>query len=46
MDKQLAVDYDKASSDSQFFTAYEKKKTELESKMAHWETIQEEIESL
>lgn len=46
MDNQLAENYDKTTSQAQFFTTYEKKKTELESKMLQWEDLQEAIDSL
>ncbi|RYZ80206.1 MAG: ABC transporter ATP-binding protein, partial [Proteobacteria bacterium] len=42
-DKALESNYDKHIEDAQFFTAYNKKKAELEALMADWEKIQEEL---
>jgi ATP-binding cassette subfamily F protein 3 len=44
-DKELASNYDKLIENAAFFTAYEKKKKELEQLLADWETIQMEIEA-
>ncbi len=44
-DKRLENDYEKLMADASFFTAYENKKKELDSLMAEWETVQEEIEN-
>ncbi|OYQ36889.1 glycosyl transferase family 2 [Flavobacterium cyanobacteriorum] len=43
-DKRLATDYEKLMADASFFTAYEKKKQELDALLAEWELVQEEIE--
>jgi ATP-binding cassette subfamily F protein 3 len=43
-DKRLASDYEKLMADASFFTAYEKKKQELDNLLAEWETVQEELE--
>ncbi|RZJ73488.1 ATP-binding cassette domain-containing protein [Flavobacterium sp.] len=44
-DKALESNYDKHVEDANFFVAYNRKKAELETLMAEWEKIQEEIES-
>lgn len=44
-DKALESHYDKHIEDAHFFTAYKRKKAELESLMAQWEAVQMEIES-
>ncbi|MEN9335465.1 MAG: putative transporter ATP-binding protein YheS [Bacteroidota bacterium] len=44
-DKALADNYDKHVEDANFFSAYEKKKKELENLLEEWETLQMEIES-
>lgn len=43
-DKALAEHYEKLMQDASFFTAYEKKKKELEQFLEDWEKVQEEIE--
>ena len=43
-DRRLASDYEKLMADASFFTAYEKKKQELDNLLAEWETVQEELE--
>lgn len=43
-DKELASNYDKHIENANFFTAYEKKKQELDKLLAEWEEIQMEIE--
>ena len=45
-DKELASNYDKLIENASFFTAYEKKKKELDQLLEDWETVQEEIDSL
>lgn len=45
-DKDLASNYDKLIENASFFTAYEKKKKELDQLLEDWETVQLEIESL
>jgi ATP-binding cassette subfamily F protein 3 len=45
-DKALASNYDKHIEDANFFTAYNKKKTELDQLLEDWEVVQEEIDSL
>ena len=45
-DKALASNYDKHIEDARFFTAYNKKKSELEKLLSEWELIQEEIDNL
>ncbi len=45
-DKALASNYDKHIEDARFFTAYNKKKADLEKLLLEWETIQEEIDSM
>lgn len=44
-DKELASNYDKLIENAAFFTAYDKKKKELDQLLADWETIQMEIEA-
>lgn len=44
-DKALAENYEKLMQDASFFSAYEKKKKELDKLLADWEQVQEEIES-
>jgi len=44
-DKALAEHYEKLMQDASFFTAYEKKKKELEQLLEEWENVQEEIEN-
>ncbi len=45
-DKELASNYDKLIENAAFFTAYEKKKKELDKLLEDWEVVQEEIDSL
>ena len=45
-DKELASNYDKLIENAAFFTAYEKKKKELDKLLEDWELVQEEIDSL
>lgn len=45
-DKELASNYDKLIENANFFTAYEKKKKELDQLLEDWEIVQEEIDSL
>lgn len=45
-DKELASNYDKLIENAAFFTAYEKKKKELDQLLEDWEVVQEEIDSL
>jgi ATP-binding cassette subfamily F protein 3 len=45
-DKMLASNYDKHIEDAKFFTAYNKKKTELDQLLLDWEIVQEEIGNL
>jgi ATP-binding cassette subfamily F protein 3 len=45
-DKALASNYDKHIEDANFFTAYNKKKTELDQLLEDWGVVQEEIDSL
>ena len=44
-DKALASNYDKHIEDAKFFTAYNKKKAELDQLLEDWETVQLEIEN-
>nr|WP_322626471.1 ATP-binding cassette domain-containing protein [uncultured Flavobacterium sp.] len=44
-DKALAEHPEKLMADASFFTAYEKKKKDLDALMVDWETVQEEIEN-
>ncbi len=46
MDVNLATDYDKTVSDPKFFDHYQAKKKKLETLMAEWETIHEELEGI
>ncbi|WP_313804247.1 ATP-binding cassette domain-containing protein [Flavobacterium sp.] len=43
-DKALAENYEKLMQDASFFTAYEKKKKDLEQLLEDWETVQMELE--
>ncbi|WP_320815284.1 ABC-F family ATP-binding cassette domain-containing protein [Flavobacterium sp.] len=45
-DKELASNYNKLIENAAFFTAYEKKKKELDKLLTDWEIVQEEIDSL
>ena len=45
-DKLLASEYDKHIEDASFFTAYNKKKAELDKLLSDWEIVQEEIDNL
>ncbi len=45
-DKELASNYDKHLENANFFTAYNKKKADLDKLLAEWELVQEEIDSL
>jgi len=45
-DKELASNYDKHAENAAFFTAYNKKKTELDKLLEDWEVVQEEIDNL
>jgi len=45
-DKELASNYDKLIENAAFFTAYEKKKKELDQLLEDWEVVQEEIDSM
>ena len=45
-DKELASNYDKHIENASFFTAYNKKKAELEKLLSDWEIVQEEIDNL
>lgn len=45
-DKALASNYDKHLEDANFFTAYNKKKQELEKLLEDWEIVQGEIDAL
>ena len=44
-DKMLATNYDKHVEDAKFFTAYNKKKADLEQLLLDWEIVQEEIDN-
>ena len=44
-DKALETNYDKHIEDASFFTAYNKKKSDLDQLLIDWETVQEEIDS-
>ena len=44
-DKMLASNYDKHIEDARFFTAYNKKKAELDKLLLEWEVVQEEIDN-
>jgi ATP-binding cassette subfamily F protein 3 len=43
-DKELATNYDKLIENASFFTAYEKKKRELDQLLEDWENVQLELE--
>jgi ATP-binding cassette subfamily F protein 3 len=43
-DKELATNYDKLIENASFFTAYEKKKKELDKLMEEWEAVQMELD--
>ncbi len=45
-DKELASNYDKHIENASFFTAYNKKKAELDKLLSDWEIVQEEIDNL
>ena len=45
-DKALAANYDKHIEDANFFTAYNKKKADLDKFLAEWEVVQGEIDAL
>jgi ATP-binding cassette subfamily F protein 3 len=45
-DKELASNYDKLIENAAFFTAYEKKKKELDKLLEDWEIVQEEIDTM
>jgi ATP-binding cassette, subfamily F, member 3 len=45
-DKELASNYDKLIENASFFTAYEKKKKELDKLLEDWEIVQLEIDEL
>jgi ATP-binding cassette subfamily F protein 3 len=45
-DKELASNYDKLIENAAFFTAYEKKKKELDKLLEDWEIVQEEIDAM
>lgn len=45
-DKELASNYDKHVENASFFTAYNKKKAELDKLLSDWEVVQEEIDNL
>lgn len=45
-DKELASNYDKHIENANFFTAYNKKKEELEQLLEEWEVVQGEIDSM
>jgi ATP-binding cassette subfamily F protein 3 len=44
-DKELASNYDKHLENASFFTAYNKKKAELDKLLEDWEMVQEEIDN-
>ncbi|HEY0046150.1 MAG TPA: ATP-binding cassette domain-containing protein [Flavobacterium sp.] len=44
-DKALASNYDKHIEDAGFFTAYNKKKAELDKLLEEWESVQEELDN-
>ena len=46
IDVELATNYDQTVSDPQFFDKYQAKKDKLETLMAEWETVQEQLEQL
>jgi len=45
-DKELESNYDKHAENAAFFTAYNKKKAELDKLLEDWEVVQEEIDNL
>ena len=45
-DKALASNYDKHIEDAKFFTAYNKKKSDLDKLLSEWEVVQEEIDKM
>ena len=45
-DKELESNYDKHLENANFFTAYNKKKADLNKLLAEWEIVQEELDSL
>ena len=45
-DKALASNYDKHIEDARFFSAYNKKKSDLDKLLSEWETVQEEIDKM
>ena len=45
-DKALASNYDKHIEDARFFTAYNKKKSDLDKLLSEWEVVQEEIDKM
>ncbi|MFN3757315.1 MAG: ABC-F family ATP-binding cassette domain-containing protein [Flavobacterium sp.] len=45
-DRELASHYDKHLENAAFFTAYERKKRDLDTLLEEWETVQETLESL
>lgn len=45
-DKELASNYDKLIENAAFFTAYEKKKKELDQLLEDWEVVQGEIDAM
>ncbi|WP_348798361.1 ABC-F family ATP-binding cassette domain-containing protein [Flavobacterium adhaerens] len=45
-DKMLTSNYDKHIEDASFFTAYNKKKADLDQLLLEWEIVQEEIDKL
>ena len=45
-DKELASNYDKHIENASFFSAYNKKKADLDKLLAEWEVVQEEIDNL
>ena len=45
-DKALASNYDKNIEDAKFFTAYNKKKADLDKLLEEWEIVQEEIDTM
>ena len=44
-DKMLTSNYDKHIEDAKFFTAYNKKKADLDQLLLDWELVQEEIDN-
>ena len=45
-DKALASNYDKHIEEARFFTAYNKKKSDLDKLLSEWETVQEELDKM